>query len=210
MSGWQDRVEELLYESESVSEVLDIDSSRVVVTSHRVLTFTPEMDGENFQQVERPNVTGVETSARGRTALAGRSIRYGVYSFMLIAAGFFINFDALIGDIQLDGEAASQTGAGGIVGIAQGMLNFMTQLDQLMQVVGALVLLAAVVMFAVYWLLRVPTLAIRVAGDGGDIHVQRPDDIDDAIRRLESAILPDDEIGGKSEGLSSMLPDDLF
>jgi len=210
MSGWQNRVEELLYESESVSEVLDIDSSRVVVTSHRVLTFTPEMDGENFQQVERPNVTGVETSAQGRTTLAGRSIRYGVYSLLLILAGFVINFDALIGDIQFDGEAASQTGAGGIVGIAQGMLNLMTQLDQLMQVVGALVLLAAVVMFAVYWLLRVPTLAIRVAGEGADLHVQRPEDADGAIRRLESAILPESELGGGSEGLSSMLPNDLF
>jgi len=210
MSGWQNRVEELLYESESVSEVLDIDSSRVVVTSHRVLTFTPEMDGENFQQVERPNVTGVETSAQGRTTLAGRSIRYGVYSLLLILAGFVINFDALIGDIQFDGEAASQTGAGGIVGIAQGMLNLMTQLDQLMQVVGALVLLAAVVMFAVYWLLRVPTLAIRVAGEGSDLHVQRPEDADGAIRRLESAILPESELGGGSEGLSSMLPNDLF
>lgn len=210
MSGWQNRVEELLYESESVSEVLDIDSSRVVVTSHRVLTFTPEMDGENFQQVERPNVTGVETSAQGRTTLAGRSIRYGVYSLMLILAGLVINFEALIGDVEFDSQAASQTGAGGIVSIADGMLSFMTQLDELMQVVGALVLLVAVAMFAVYWLLRVPTLAIRVAGDGADIHVQRPDDADGAIRRLESAILPDDEIGGGSEGLSSMLPNDLF
>jgi len=210
MTGWQNRVEELLYESESVSEVLDIDSSRVVVTSHRVLTFTPEMDGENFRQVERPNVSGVETSAQGRTTLAGRSIRYGVYSLMLILAGLFIDFEALIGDVSFDAEATSQTGAGGIVSIADGMLRFMTQLDQIMQVVGALVLLAAVAMFAVYCLFRVPTLAIRVAGDGRDIHVQRPDDVDGAIRRLESAILPDDEIGGGSEGLSSLLPNDLF
>ncbi|MFW6435066.1 MAG: hypothetical protein ACOCY1_01665 [Halovenus sp.] len=210
MSGWQDRVEELLYESESVSEVLDIDSSRVVVTSHRVLTFTPEMDGENFQQVERPNVTGVETSAQGRTALAGRSIRYGVYGLVLVLAGVFIDFEALIGDVSFDSEATSQTGASGIVSIADAMLNGMTQIDELMQVVGALVLLVAVAMFAVYWLLRVPTLAIRVAGDGGDIHVQRPEDVDDAIRRLESAILPESEIGGRSEGFASRLPNDLF
>lgn len=210
MSGWQDRVEELLYESESVSEVLDIDSSRVVVTSHRVLTFTPEMDGENFQQVDRPNVTGVETSAQGRTALAGRSIRYGVYGLVLVLAGVFLDFEALIGDVSFDSEATSQTGASGIVSIADAMLNGMTQIDELMQVVGALVLLVAVAMFAVYWLLRVPTLAIRVAGDGGDIHVQRPEDVDDAIRRLESAILPESEIGGGSGGLTSRLPTDLF
>lgn len=210
MSGWQSRVEELLYESESVAEVVDIDSSRVVVTSHRVIAFTPEMDGENFRQVERPNVTAVETSAQGKTALAGKSIRYGVYSVLLILAGIFINFDALIGDIQFDAEATSQTGAGGIVSIAQGMLDFMTQLDQLMQTVGALVLLVSVALFAVYWLLRVPTLAIRVAGDGKDIHVKRPDDVDAAIRKLESAILADAEPTGRSGPLSSVLPEDLF
>jgi len=209
MTGWQSRVEELLYESETVEEVIDIASSRVVVTSHRVLTFTPEMDGENFEQAERPNVTGVRTSAKGRTGIAGKAIRYGIYSMLLIGAGIFINFESFVGDISFDSEAAGQTGAGGIVGIAEGMLGFMAQLDELMQVVGALGLLVAVVLFAVYWLLRTPTLVINVAGDGEDLHVLRPTDEDDAIERLETAILPDGERPERS-GVKSMLPDELF
>ncbi len=209
MSGWQSRVDELLYESESVEEVVDIDSSRVVVTSHRVLTFTPEMDGENFRQVERPNVTGVTTGAIGRTALAARSIRYGIYSLLLIGAGFVINFESFVGDISFDAEAAGETGAGGIVGIAEGMMNLMAQLDELMQFVGALGLLVAVVMFAVYWLLRTPTLVISVAGESEDLHVQRPTDQADAIERLETAILPEAD-RQESSRLASLLPGELF
>ncbi|WP_336328015.1 hypothetical protein [Halovenus sp. HT40] len=208
--GWQSKVEDLLYESESVEEVVDIDTARVVVTSHRVLTFTPEMDGENFEQVERPNVTGVSTSARSRTGLAAKSIRYGVYSLMLMLAGLFINFDALIGDIQFDSEATQQTGAGGIVGMAQGMLNFFGRLDQYMQMIGALGLLVAVVIFAVYWLLRTPTLAIEIAGDREDLHVPRPEDPDLAVTALEEAIIIDDNDEDSSGKLASVLPEDIF
>lgn len=208
--GWQSKVEDLLYESESVEEVVDIDDSRIVVTSHRVLTFTPNMDGENFEQVERPNVTGVTTSAIARTGLAAKSIRYGVYSAMLMLAGLFLDFENLIGDIQFDTKAAQGTGAGGIVGLAQGMLAFFAQLDKLMQGIGALGLLVAVVVFAVYWLLRTPTLAISVAGDTEDLHVPRPDDPDLAVTALEEAILIDELAEESSGKLASVLPEDIF
>lgn len=210
MSGWKQRVEDLLYESESVEEVFDIDSSRVVVTSHRVLAFTPEMDGQNFTQVERPNVTGVATGAQGKTALAGRSIRWGIYGLLLVFAGLLFDFERYVGGLSFDSEAAGETGAGGIVGIAQSMLNVMAQLDELMQVVGALLILVAVAMFAVYWLLRVPTLVIRVAGDVDDIHLYRPEDAESLITRMEAAILTDASQPAEDGTLSGVVPDDIL
>ncbi len=208
--GWQSKVDDLLYESESVEEVVDIKEARVVVTSHRVLTFTPTMDGENFEQVERPNVTGVSTSALARTSLAARSIRYGIYSAMLMLAGLFIDFGGLIGGASFDSQSLQGTGASGIAGMAQGMLNFFTQLDDLMRMVGALGLLVAVVIFAVYWLLRTPTLAITVAGDREDIHVPRPDDPGFAVTALEEAIIIDELAEDSSGRLASLLPEDIF
>lgn len=210
MSGWKDRVEDLLYESESVEEVVDVEGARVVVTGHRVLTFTPEMDGENFRQVERPNVAAVETSALGKTGLAERAIRYGVYGAVLVLAGFVLDFESYVGGITFDAEAAQRTGAGGIVGVAQSMLDLMARLDQFMQVAGALVLLVAVALFAVYWLLRTPTIAIRVAGDGEDLHVPRSDDPDRAIATLRQAMFPDGAHVDASGKLSSVLPDDIL
>ena len=207
MSSWQRRVDELLYESETVEETVDVETARVVVTSHRVLSFTPEMDGENFTQVERPNVTGVGMGARGNTKLAGRSVRYGIYGVVLVLGGLLIDSESYVGGLEFDAEATSETGAGGIVSIAQAMLNFMARFDELMQVLGALLLLAAVVMFAVYWLLREPTLTIAVAGEEADIHVPRPTDTETVIGRLEAAVLPDGE--ETEEGtLSSMVPED--
>ncbi|MXR50591.1 hypothetical protein GRX03_03070 [Halovenus sp. WSH3] len=207
--GWQSKVEDLLYESESVEEIVDIDNARVVVTSHRVLTFTPEMDGENFEQVERPNVTGVTTSAIGPTGLAAKSIRYGVYSALLVLAGVFVDFGSFIGGIRFDAQSLQGTGASGLAGTAQGMLNLFSQLDELMRTFGALGLLVAVAIFAVYWLLRTPTLVISVAGDGEDLHVPRPDDPDLAVTALEEAILIDEQ-AGDSGRLASMLPEDIF
>lgn len=208
--GWQSKVDDLLYESESVEEIVDIDNARVVVTSHRVLTFTPEMDGENFEQVERPNVTGVATSALSRTGLAARSVRYGIYSLMLMLAGLFINFDSMVGEIQFNSEAAQETGAGGTVGFAQSMLNIFSQLDDFMQLIGALGLFISAVLFAVYWLLRTPTLAIEIAGDRDDLHVPRPEDPDLAVTALNEAIIIDDNDEDSSGKLASVLPEDIF
>jgi hypothetical protein len=211
MSGWKSRVEELLYESESVEEALDYDDTRIVVTSHRVMAFTPEMDGENFRRVERPNVTGVGTGSQSRASLAARSIRYGIYGAVLILAGYFLNFESFVGGVSIDGKTAQETGAGGIVQTTQSMLGLIANLDELMQTIGALVLLVAVVIFAVYWLLRTPTMVISVAGDEDDIHVSRPDDVDEVAPKLEAVILPDgaedDDLGSR---LSSALPDDIL
>jgi hypothetical protein len=211
MSGWQSRVKELLYESESVEEALNYDDTRVVVTSHRVMAFTPEMDGENFRQVERPNVTGVGTGAQSRASLAARSIRYGIYGAVLILAGYFLNFESFVGGVNFDAESAKQTGAGGIVETTQGMLDLIANLDELMQTFGALALLAAVAIFGVYWLLRTPTMVISVAGDEADIHVPRPENADEIAPKLEALILPDgaenDDLGSR---LSSALPDDIL
>lgn len=210
MSGWKDRVEELLYESESVEEVVDVDDARVVVTSHRIMAFTPEMDGENFTQAERPNVTAVETSSMANDSLAERALRYGIYGGLLVLAGTFINFERFVGGIEFDAEAAEQTGAGGLVGLSQRMIDGIALADELMQVVGALALLLAVAIFAVYWLLRTPTLAIRVAGDGDDIHVPQPDEPDLAATTLEQAIIPDEMSEESSGKLTSAIPDDVF
>lgn len=208
--GWQSKVEDLLYESESIEEVVDIDDARVVVTSHRVLTFTPKMDGENFQQVERPNVAGVSTSAIAPTNLAARAIRYGMYSAMLMLAGVFIDFGGLIGGASFDTQSLQGTGASGIAGMAQGMVSFFAQLDELMRTVGALGLLVAVAIFAVYWLLRTPTLAITIAGDREDLHVPRPEDPDLTVTALEEAISIDEFDEDSSGRLASVLPEDIF
>lgn len=221
MTRWQERVEELLYDGESVQETVDLDTARVVVTSHRVLAFTPGLEGENFHQIDRPNVDGVGTDALAgsETALLGRGVRIGIIGLVLLVAGYTIDFESIVGDISLDdGAAGGQLGIGGVLGMTQQLLDLITRLDELMRIFGGLVLFLAVVFLGVYWLLREPTLVIQVAGDKDDVHLPRPEDTDAALAVLEGAVLPDfasdvpndppaeSEDGNEDE---SLLPDDV-
>ncbi|MFB6297679.1 MAG: hypothetical protein ABEH56_04090 [Salinirussus sp.] len=184
--SWRDRAEDLLYEGETVEDAVEWDGASVVVTSHRVLAFTPETEGANFSQVDRPNVDGIETGARSRSELLERGVRYGVIGAILVVAGITIDMDSILGDVDLGAASTSQVGVGlgGIMGVMGRMLGLLRNLDSLMQTFGALGLVLAAVLLGVYWFTRTPTLTIEVAG-GDDIHVPRPDDgTGDRLRHL--------------------------
>jgi hypothetical protein len=198
MAGWRRQVDDLLYEGEAIRDTVEFDGSQVVVTSHRVLAFTPEAEGANFTQVERPNVAGVDTGARAESSLLERAIRIGVLGAVLLVAGWIIDFGSILGDIDLGGGgAAGQLGIGNILGSLQQMLAILRNLDQYMLLGGALALLLAVGLAGVYWWQRERTLVIEVAGDD-DIHIPRPSGAPDAASRLERAIAPEPSDNGRS------------
>lgn len=191
---WKRRVEDLLYDGETVEESIELGTTRVVVTSHRVLAFTPDMEGENFTQTDLPNVESVDASSRSDGGLLSRAIKFGVVGAVLVVLGLIIDFESILGGATFDADAAQEVGAGGIISLAQQLINFMIQLDYLMRVFGALALLLAAVMFGVYWFLRDPTLRITVAGDRADIHLPRPADTSETQARLEAAIFPESAV----------------
>jgi len=195
MSGWRDRVDQLLYDGETVDETVEFDATSVVVTSHRVLAFAPEDEGANFEQVERPNVAGVDTSARAKASLLERGLKYGLVGALLVLAGHFIDLEGIVGGVDLQSQSTSQLGIGGVLGPLQGMMNLLAQLDQLLQTFGALALALAVALFGVYWYTRDETVVIEVAGDG-NIHVPRPADTEPTVDRLEDAITPESSDAG--------------
>jgi hypothetical protein len=201
MSRWKSRVDDLLYDGESVRETVDTGTSRVVVTSHRVLAFTPDADGENFTQVDRPNVETVETGSSTDDRLLRYASRFGVVGGVLVVTGFLVDFGSVFGDVEFDTESAGQVGAGGLISTAQTLIDIMKQLDFLLLVLGLLSLLLTAVLVGVYLFRRDPTLVITVAGDEADIHLPRSGDGTEAPRRLEAAIFPDR--AGPSAGESS-------
>lgn len=198
MSDWRRRIERLLYDGESVQETVEFGATSVVVTSHRVLAVTPEMEGENLRQVERPNVAGVAAGARASPGLLERGLKCGVVGALLAAAGYVVDLDGLLGGVALRNRATTELGIGNAVGSLQGLLGLLTQLDQLLRAVGALALLLAVVLVGAYRLTRDETLVVEVAG-GEDVHVPRPSDLDATADRLERAIAPEPHDGGDSD-----------
>jgi hypothetical protein len=191
MSRWKSRVDDLLYDGESVRETVDMGSSRVVVTSHRVLAFTPDADGENFRQADRPNVETVETGSSTDDRLLRYGARLGVVGGVLVGTGFFVDFGSIFGDVEFDTESAGRVGAGGLIGTAQTLIDILKQLDFLLLVFGLLSLLLMAVLVGVYLFRRDPTLVITVAGDEADIPLPRSGDATEVRRRLEAAIFPD-------------------
>jgi hypothetical protein len=209
MTGLHERVDEMLYDGESVHERLEIESAQVVVTSHRVIAFTPDLDGQNFQQVDRPNVTGVDTGADANDALLSRVISTGAIGLLLVVVGSVIDFDSILGDATLsDGATSGEMGRmGSVIDTTRSMLDMFAQLDDMMRVVGALALLLAVALFGVYWLGRDSMFVVTTAGESDDIRLPRPDNVADARHRLEAAIFPDDM--DRSQGSDGLLDDHL-
>ena len=194
MGQWDGRIEELLYEGESIRETVALGDSSVVVTSHRVLALTPETDGANFRQVDRPNVDGVGTGTESDTSHLERAVKAGVVGVVLVGAGWVIDFGAMLGDATLGGAGADRLGLGGVMQSLQQLLGVLRDLDHYMLLLGVLALLAGVAFLGVYLWGRERALVIRVAGDE-DIHVPRPDGAADAARRVEAAMAPDPDPG---------------
>ncbi|MEF8782540.1 MAG: hypothetical protein V5A39_06190 [Haloarculaceae archaeon] len=187
MTARHDRVEDLLYDGETVRETVDLEAGQVVVTSHRVLAFTPGTNGANFRQADLPNVEGVGFGAETEANLLERAIRFGVVGVVLAGFGVVVDFGSIVGDVDLTGgEAAGKIGIGGMLGSIQTLLGLIRSLDQYMQLFGAVALLLAALFLGVYWYLREPTLVVEVAGED-DIHVPRTDRDVDVVSRLERA-----------------------
>ena len=200
MADWSDRVAELLYEGEDVTEQVSVGDAHVVVTTHRVLAFTPEMEGENFRQVERPNVTDVSVRTDGETGFLMTGFRAGLFGIVFLGVGMVVDFGALMGDINLSemDAGAGALGIGGILGMVQGMIDILSSLDDYMRMFGALLLLFALVPVAVYVYSRETRLVLSIAG-GDDLPIASPpEDADSIVAELRDAILPEGVSGGSN------------
>ncbi|KAA9399161.1 hypothetical protein Har1130_13225 [Haloarcula sp. CBA1130] len=186
---WVARAESLLYDGEVIEADVRLNRGGVVVTSHRVLVFTPDREGSNYRQVDRPNVEGVDVTTSGDWSFLELGVKALVVGIVLVAAGMTVSLDSLVGNVSLDsGGAASAVGIGGMLGMLQTMLTLMAQLDDLMRLFGGLALAFAVVVLVVYLWSRDRLLVVRVAG-GDDIELTAPDD-ESVVARIEAAIVP--------------------
>jgi len=190
MTGWLDRVDDLLYDGEEVVERITVGDGGVVVTTHRVLSFTPEREGANFRYVDRPNVTGVSASTSGEFGFFQQALKAIIVGGVLLIAGQTVSFDSLVAGVTIDPSAA-QVGMGGMLGMLSSFLQLMAQLDELMTAFGALALAFGALVLGVYLWTREHELVVAVAGDEDDLRLPAPADAEDVAKRLEATILPE-------------------
>jgi len=188
--NWTQRATDLLYDGESVEAEVRVGAGGVVVTSHRVLAFTPDREGSNYRQVDRPNVDGVTLTASGEFSFLERASKSILLGFVLVGAGMTVSLDGMVEGVSLDSAGAGTAGLGQMMGLLQTLLSLLGQLDDLMRIFGALALGFGVVVLAVYLWSREQLLVISVAGED-DIELTAPDD-DGIPDRLRSALVPGD------------------
>lgn len=200
---WNGSVESLLFEGESVRRSVAVGDNRVVVTSHRLLAFTPEHDGENYRHVDLPNVADVRAGHRAEAGLLGRGIRALAFGGILLAVGVFVDFESIVPTDAFGGsggEAAGRIGIGGVMGLMNQFLGLVAGLDDLARVFGALLLLLSTVIFGVYFLTRERVLRVVVAGDAADVAVPVGDgDVERAVTELERELFEESEGGADGE-----------
>jgi len=189
--AWAGSVEDLLFEGEQVRRTVDVDAGRVVVTTHRLLAFTPEDAGENFRDVDLPNVSGVRAGYRGETTLVRQGARFLLYGVVLLAVGVLVDFSAFIpaDAFGSNAGAAGRIGIGGFLGVMNRFIGLIAALDRYARILGALLLLFSTFVFGVYLLTRDRLLVVDVAGDGPDIEVPASGDaLDEAVATLERTL----------------------
>lgn len=190
--AWAGSVEDLLFEGERVRRTVEVGDDRVVVTTHRLLAFTPGSDGENYQQVDLPNVADVRAGHEGETNLLRHGARFLLYGGILLAIGVFVDFSSFVPTEGFSGgEGASRLGLGGMLATMNRFLGLLADLDEVARIVGAVLLLFSTFVFGVYLLTRDRVLVVDVAGDE---NVQVPagdageDRLDAAVDELERVL----------------------
>jgi hypothetical protein len=214
---WAGSVADLLYEGETVRRELAVGEDQVVVTSHRLLAFTPTRDGENYHQVDLPNVVDVRAGYDGERHLIGRALRTLLYGALLLAVGVFVDFGAFVpADAFSNTGATGRLGLGGVIGLVQQVLGLIARLDEIARLVGALVVLFAVFVLAVYLVTRDRAVVVRVAGDADDVVIPANEDrvnVDAAVADLERALFgtdptePDAGPTGRGADTAATTPD---
>jgi hypothetical protein len=183
-----ERVADLLFSGETIVETAEFGSSVVVVTSHRVLALTPDVDGPNYRHVDRPNVSGVRIETIGATRWLRRAARPFVVGVVLLIGGWSVDLGGFTS--ALDGtstEAAGTAGIGGITSMARDLGRVLALFDEALLVGGVACLFLVVGLLALYLSSRQRSLTISVAG-GADVEVPCEGASEESVDRLRAVL----------------------
>lgn len=187
MSVWSERAEQLLFDGETIDTEVAVGPATVVVTSHRLLAFTPQADGKDYRAVDRPNVRDVERRAVYGLDYRERAIKLGVVAAILLVVGVILDPESLLPKPDVSG-AGSAAGFGDVLGIVDRMIGLFHALDALLIGVGVLLAVVAVALGALQLSTRSVVLAVDVAGEDPITLPKRVDPGE--LERLQAAIEP--------------------
>lgn len=183
-TDWVNDIDRLLHSGEEIEEKVSVGDSQVVVTTQRVMFFTPYVDGKNVRYTDRPNVAGIKASNSGNKRVLSVGATVGLTGVFLLVLGntLSLSVPSALNDIR--GEAVP--GAG----MANSVASAIELIDTLLLILGVLFLANAAIITGYYFLKREGTVTVEVAG-GEDVELstredEEPDRLAEKLRKAVS------------------------
>jgi len=158
---WEDRARELCYAGETLQAVAAWRSVGLAVTSHRVLAFTPDRDGPNLREYQRPNVTGFEETQVGPAGWLAAGAKWLVLGVALAVAGTVLDLEGTMGTVPESGAVGVEW-IGGVFGLFR---TAFALLDDVLLLAGLAGIVAGVGLVGWYLLRREGVLRLSIAGE---------------------------------------------
>lgn len=189
------RVEAVLQSEETVEDTVETANRSVVVTENRVLAFTPELPGKNFQETDRLNVAAVDPGTMSDRWTAEWAVSLAILAVFSIAGGLLVDFGSFAEQLTATEEGARALGVGFIIDA----IGAIAWLDLILVPLGLLLGVGAGVLGWRFWQERTPAVVISVAGKEEDVEIPWPAEehstmaADAAADKLTTAIAFDEE-----------------
>lgn len=194
MDRWSERASGRLRDGERIERSLPVGENGVVVTSHRVLAFTPEGDGANYRAIERPNVEDAALQTIGNTGWLEYVLKGGLAGVAGVGIGYTMDFGNFFSMDSITGSGASQVGMGGMLQVLAQINRLLDMLDDALLVGGLLGFVIALGALGMFVESRTRYLVIEVAGEEA-VQVPAAGDVGDAPAQLRDALRADDAGG---------------
>lgn len=182
-TNWVSDIDRLLHSGEEIEEKVSVGDSQVVVTTQRVMFFTPYVDGKNVRYTDRPNVAGIKASNSGNKRVLSVSATVGLTGVFLLVLGntLSLSVPSALNDIR--GEAVP--GAG----MANSVASAIELIDTLLLILGVLFLANAAIITGYYFLKREGTVTVEVAGDEDvELSTREDEEPDRLAEKLRKAV----------------------
>lgn len=146
--------------------------SRIELDQNTLKISKEDFHGKNYIEVDIRNVEEVRKGSLSNDKLLGYIIKSAIYAIILIGFGYFLDFSRIVGDISFQSANTDGVPVGGMLSMGKSMMHFVSKMDQYLLTLGCIAVIVICILSGIWWLKRVPTTEIVVAG-GDNIHLPR-------------------------------------
>lgn len=156
------RLEDLLFQGETVEERTAVGGSDLAVTTHRVLVFDPDAEGRQFKHADCPNVRGATVETNGDPTYRNWTVKSAIYGVALLSGGYVIDRSVMSTLLSTTPPTSGVAALG--ADLIDTVSAILSMLSMLFLVAGVAAILAALVLIWRYTASRRRELVLDVAG----------------------------------------------